>query len=544
VTAARLDRWSHVGSGFHGGPTITGAQLTFAASPIRARILASAGSLRYVAGVVAVAAGYYALAVGGEALTLTGPAGAFWPAAGLGVAVLYLGGLRWWPGIVLGELASEVGGDLAGGLAVPGGSELAQAAGSVAGVLLAALILRRLAGPRAAMDQREQVGAVLVAVAAGAAVSALVAMIALRGDGVADAAALSTFWRSWWLGDVAGGLVVLPLALAWAHAPRPAWRSRRLWEGVSVMAAVVVLSVSVASAEQPLTYLVFPALIWAALRFGPRGATLAVALAVVVAVVAASHRLGPFVEHSPSDSALSLQLFIVVAALTTLCLAAIVAERERAARELVATRARGATAREQERRRIESELHDSAQNRLVGLQIRLRLAQERTEATEPEVATALAGLIEEAQGVGEELRRIGQGLSPPRLSSRGLVDALSAECALSAIAVRIAAEDVGRSVPEVETAVYLGCLEAVQNAAKHAGPAATVTVGLQRAESTLRFRVDDTGDGYDPRTMPWGTGLAGLHDRIEAVGGRVEIDVAPGRGTSVAGAVPWPPRVA
>ena len=492
---------------------------------------------------MAVAAGYYALAVGGKALTLTGPAGAFWPAAGMAIAVLYLGGLRWWPGVLLGDLASLLGDVLSSELAVPPGSALAQAAGDLCGVLLAVLLLRRLAGPRAAMDRRQDVGAVLVAVMAGAAVSAVVATVAVRAGGLIDAAEMAVFARSWWLGDLAGGLVVIPLAAAWARPAAPAWRARP-WEGALVIAAVAGLSVLAASAPQPLTYLVFPALIWAALRFGPQGATLSVALAVAIAVVAASNELGPFVEHSPSDSALNLQLFIVVAALTTLCLAAIASEHELLGRELVATRARGATAREEERRRIESELHDSAQNRLVGLQIRLRLAQERMEATEPEGAAALAGLIQEAGGVGDELRRISHGLSPRRLSSRGLVDALSGECALSAVAVRIAAADVGRSIPEVETAVYLGCLEAVQNAAKHAGPAATVTIGLQRDESTLRFRVHDTGDGFDPRTTPWGTGLAGLHDRIAAVGGRVAIDVAPGRGTTVAGAVPWPPRVA
>ncbi len=124
-----------------------------------------------------------------------------------------------------------------------------------------------------------------------------------------------------------------------------------------------------------------------------------------------------------------------------------------------------------------------------------------------------------------------------------LADALSAECALSAIAVRISADDIGRSVPEVETAVYLGCLEAVQNAAKHAGPAASVTVDLRRDEGALRFRVHDTGDGIDARTTPSGAGLTGLHDRIDAVGGRVALAVGAGRGTSGAGAVPWPPRV-
>ena len=376
--------------------------------------------------------------MGGKALTLTGPAGAFWPAAGMAIAVLYLGGLRWWPGVLLGDLASLLGDVLSSELAVPPGSALAQAAGDLCGVLLAVLLLRRLAGPRAAMDRRQDVGAVLVAVMAGAAVSAVVATVAVRAGGLVEAAELTVFARSWWLGDLAGGLVVIPLAAAWARPPAPAWRARP-WEGALVIAAVAALSVLAASAPQPLTYLVFPALIWAALRFGPQGATLSVALAVAIAVVAASNELGPFVEHSPSDSALNLQLFIVVAALTTLCLAAVASEHEliaaRARRDPRPRRHRPRGGAPPDRVRAARQRAEPARR----LQIRLRLAQERMEATEPEGAAALAGLIQEAGGVGDELRRISHGLSPRRLSSRGLVDALNGECALSAVAVRIAA---------------------------------------------------------------------------------------------------------
>jgi signal transduction histidine kinase len=346
------------------------------------------------------------------------------------------------------------------------------------------------------------------------------------------------------LGDVAGGLVVVPLVLAWARPPAPAWRSRGLWEGAAMIAAVVALSVAAVSADRPLTYLIFPAFIWAALRFGPQGATLAVAVAVIIGVWGASNELGPFVEHSPTDSALNLQLFIAVAALTTLCLGAVVSERERGVRELAESRARGASARAEERRRIEVDLHDSAQNRLVGLQIRLGVAQERTEQSAPEVAAALTGLIQEAVAVGHELRRIAHGGSPPRLATQGLVDALRTECALSAIPVRIMAEDVGRSAPEVETAVYLCCLESVQNAAKHAGRDASVTIRLRSLGNELAFDVHDTGRGFDYESTAWGAGLTGLHDRIHGVGGKVEIVAPPGDGTTVTGAVPWPARAA
>jgi signal transduction histidine kinase len=500
----------------------------------------SAGPVRYVAGVLAVAAGYYAFAVGGKALLLTGPAGAFWPAAGLAIAVLYLGGLRWWPGVLLGDLGSLLADVLSD--AVPPGTALVQAVGDMAGLLVAAIILRRLVGLRAAMDRRQQVGGVLIAVATGAAISAAVAMVSVRAGGLIAASEMTGFWRSWWLGDLAGGLVVIPLALAWARPLAPAWRDRGAREGSLMIAAVIALSVIAVSADQPLTYLVFPGFIWAALRFGPQGATLAVAVAVIIGVWAASNELGAFVQHSPTDSALILQLYIAVAALTTLCLAAIVSERQRGAGELAEARARHATAAADERRRIEGELHDSAQNRLVALTIRLSLAREKAEQSAPEVAAALAGFVREAEGVNEELRRIAHGVSRPRLATHGLVDALRAECALSAVAVQIAADDLHRSAPEVETAVYLCCLEAVQNASKHAGRDASVKVDLRREGNALAFSVHDTGHGFDPRANGRAAGLTTSQARIEAVGGHVEIVAAPGSGATVAGLVPWPPR--
>jgi len=307
-----------------GGLTNTDAPLS-ASRPTWRGLLVSGRSVRYGAGVLLIAGGYYAFAKGGEALLLTGPAGAFWPATGLGIVVLYLGGLRWWPGVLLGELLSRPFAQIGPAPAV------AEASANTARALIAVLILQRLVGRRAAMDRLEQVGAVFVAIAVGEALSASVAMLALRAGAVIEVSEMGVFWRSWWLGGVAGGLVVVPLALAWAHAHGSVWRGRRAGEGALMLAAVAGLSVVALSADQPLTYMVFPAFIWAALRLGPQGATLAVAVAAVIAVLATSNEAGPFVEHSPTDSALNLQLYIIFAALTTLCLAAIVSERRHTA---------------------------------------------------------------------------------------------------------------------------------------------------------------------------------------------------------------------
>jgi len=496
---------------------------------------------RYLVGVVAIAAASFALAHGGKALLLTGPAGAFWPAGGFGIAVLYLGGLRWWPGVLLGDAASLLWDVLSTDLALPVGSALAEAAGDMARTLVAVMILQRLAGPQAAMDRLGQVGALLVAVASGAAISAAVAMIALWAGEIIEPSDMTVFWRSWWLGDVSGGLVVVPLALAWTRLPAPPWQGRG-WEGALMIAAVVALSAIALSADQPVTYIVFPAFIWAALRFGPQGATLAVAVAVAVAVWATSNELGPFVEHVATDSALNLQLYIAVAALTTLCLAAVVTERRRAAVDLAESRSHVATAGADERHRLERELHDSAQNRLIALQIHLSVARERSAQTSPELAATLERLLDDAMAVGDELRRIGQGISPPLLATLGLAAALTAEATHSAISVQVSADDVGFSEPEVELAVYLSCLELMQNAAKHAGPGATVTVALRLDADDLTFTVHDDGRGYEQEATAWGAGLTGIQDRINSVAGRIEIVAQPGAGTTATGRVPWPPR--
>jgi signal transduction histidine kinase len=207
--------------------------------------------------------------------------------------------------------------------------------------------------------------------------------------------------------------------------------------------------------------------------------------------------------------------------------------------ELRRSRVRIVTAAAAERRRLERELHDGAQNRLVALQIRLGIAQEQAEA--PDVANLLSELGDQAEAVGEELRRIARGIYPPLLATYGLAEALTAEARLSGVAVEILASRVGASTPEVELAVYLCCLEAMQNAAKHAGRDASVTVRLSCDEDELTFSVEDDGCGFEPASAQ-GSGLAGMGDRIVPLGGRLEVTSTLGYGTRVVGAVPWLPR--
>jgi signal transduction histidine kinase len=494
--------------------------------------------VRYAAAVALIAVGYYGFTEGGKALLLTGPAGAFWPSAGLGIAVLYLGGLRWWPAILLGDLGSLLADVI--DLGVPPGTALAEAAGDMARTLVAVVILRRLAGPRIRLDRLPQVGAVLVAVATGAAISATVAMLALRAGDVIKASEMSLFWRSWWLGDVSGGLVILPLALAWARPPVPALRRRRrVWEGALMIAAVVALSVSAMSADQPLSYLVFPALIWAALRFGPRGATAAVAVAVAIAVWAASNSLGPFVEHSPGATALDIQLYITVAAVTTLCLAAIVSERRLAMLDLAEARYRIIAAGDAERRRIERDLHDGAQQRLALLSVRLGLADDLMERDPASARQMIGELGAEIEDAVTDVRSLAAGVYPTLLADFGLAEALRALARQAPIAASVESDGTDRCRPDVETAVYFCCSEALQNATKHARGATTVSISLKRHRE-MHFEVRDDGRGFSPPDVRSGQGLANMRDRIEAVGGTVDIRSTPETGTSVIGNIANP----
>ena len=250
-----------------------------------------------------LAAAYYGAAKVGQTLRYTASVSAIWPPAGLGIAALYLWGLRWWPGVLLGELVVN-GQLLLDDSSIPVGSLLGQQTGNMAEIIVGALLLRRLIGPDAAMDRVEHVGGMLVALGTATAISATVGTLSMLAGGVVDGSDVAEFWRTWWLGDTSGGLVVLPLMLAWARDPLAAWRRIRTWEGAAVIAAVTALGVVAVSTEEPITYVVFPALIWIAFRFGPPGATLSIAITAAVAIGVTAHDFGPVLaaDDRPQDA--------------------------------------------------------------------------------------------------------------------------------------------------------------------------------------------------------------------------------------------------
>jgi signal transduction histidine kinase len=214
------------------------------------------------------------------------------------------------------------------------------------------------------------------------------------------------------------------------------------------------------------------------------------------------------------------------------------AEAAASLREVSRSRARIAMSAERERRRIERDLHDGAQQRLVALRIELGLAEDLVRR-DPERGAALLHELEgEVDEALDELRALAHGVYPPLLADRGLAEALRAAGGRSTIAVELRAHDVRRYPPEVESAVYFCVLEALQNALKHAKGAHQAIISLDGANSELRFSVRDDGAGTADGQVRAGAGITNMRDRLAAVGGEVVVSSRPGGGMEVRGRVP------
>jgi signal transduction histidine kinase len=214
-------------------------------------------------------------------------------------------------------------------------------------------------------------------------------------------------------------------------------------------------------------------------------------------------------------------------------------EVRRQADELRASRARIVAASDAARRQIERNLHDGAQQHLVALAVNVRLARQLVE-TDPTGSTEILDQLGvELQDAVQELRALAHGIYPPLLIDRGIEEALRSAAGRAAIATEVQAEGLRRYSPEEEAAVYFCCMEALQNASKHAGEGATATVRVEEREGTLFFEVADTGAGFDAKSVKGaGAGFVNMRDRVGAIGGSVNVESAPGKGTRISGRLP------
>jgi len=657
----------------------------------------AAGRLTQYALEVGVVAGLYYAAgrIGLHLAYLHGSVAPLWPPVGVGIAALVVRGPGLWPGIVIGDL-------LLADFSTPLGTVAGQTVGNTLEVLVAAVLFRRLTERRAGLERVWDVLALIVAAAVGTLISAVFGTISLRLGDVIKASEFGSVFRTWWLGDFSGALVVTPLLLV--SVGLRSWRLTRVRIAESALLAAVLLALVEVPSQQDVPYIVFPVLIWAALRFGPVGAASSLAIVSSLTVWNTAHGSGPFVRASITHSLLATQLFVAVAALTSLVLAAVTAERtasERAQheltaeqgalrriatlvaaeadpgrvfaevtaeaartigaaaaslarfeeddtvtfvggwsergslafpvgsrvrlegtgvlvavratgepqridryegsvgtivermssfgygsataapiklgghvwgalvaagsrdapiragserrlmdfadlvaqalanadayRKLAASRVRIVEAADTERRRLERNLHDGAQQRLVSLAVQLRMIKanlRRDPSSAEALLTAADGELGQAL---DELRELARGIHPVVLTERGLAAALRSLAERAPIPVELTRVPDAPLPGSIEAAIYYLVAEAITNVAKYA-QATCAQVSVEQTAGVATVVVSD--DGIGGAELGRGSGLVGLSDRVEALGGRFQIDSAPGRGTQLAAEIP------
>jgi signal transduction histidine kinase len=216
---------------------------------------------------------------------------------------------------------------------------------------------------------------------------------------------------------------------------------------------------------------------------------------------------------------------------------ALVLRNVRLIEELRESRRRIVTAQDERAKALERNLHDGAQQQLVALSVKQRLAENLVGSDPEKARLMLAEIQTDTQAALENLRDLARGIYPPLLADQGLRAALTAQARKAAVPVEVRGDSEARYAQEIEAAVYFCCLEALQNVAKYAN-AHGATIRLSVDGGWLRFEVEDDGSGFDPNATRFGTGLQGMADRLEAVGGSLKVRSETGRGTTVVGRVP------
>jgi two-component system, NarL family, sensor histidine kinase FusK len=296
--------------------------------------------LRNAAKIIALAAIYLVVARAGLMLdAVAGFATLVWPPTGIALAALLCFGFRLWPGVALGAFLANV---LA---SAPLPVALGIAAGNTLEALAAAYVLRRVVGFRGACDRlRDVLGLVLFAAVGSTMISATIGVLCLLLGGIIAADHFADTWRAWWIGDLIADLVVAPVLVVWSTERNANDPRRRALEraalGVAVVAVTLLIYQSPAETEGATSilrqsYVFFPLLMWAALRFGQRETITTTFIVAAIAVAGTAFGRGPFVAPSLHQSLFSLQTFMAVSAATFLVLGASISERRQAASELL-----------------------------------------------------------------------------------------------------------------------------------------------------------------------------------------------------------------
>jgi signal transduction histidine kinase len=333
---------------------------------------------------------------------------------------------------------------------------------------------------------------------------------------------------------------MVPLLLVWAPHPVIAWRRVGTWEGGLLAVVLVVLGIIAFTTHAPVRYIVFPALTWAAFRFGSPGATLSIAVAAGIAIGFTANDVGPFSQQPIDQKTLGTQLYIFVGALTALFLSAAVSERERSAIELADVQRREGERAVEERHRIARDLHDAVSQTMFSTVLHTRTAQKALR----EEGLSDSGRLGRALETIVELTRAAQGEMRAfifQLDRDGIGDGLVA--ALGSYASSLGSrngltidvqgpEDLSLS-QQADAQLFGIGREALTNVVKHAG-AKRAWVRVDALAGRILIEIRDDGQGFDPAMVHANHfGILSMHSRAEELGGYLTVVSTPGHGTVV-----------
>jgi signal transduction histidine kinase len=538
--------------------------LTFATNPTR-----------YVLAIVGLAFIYIVAARAGLMMdAIAGFATLVWPPSGLALAVLLIFGLRLWPGVFVGAVIAN----LLTGAPLP--VALGIGVGNTLEAVLAVYALRRIPGFQTSLERLPDViGLIVFAAGLSTMVSATIGVTSLYLGGIISAAQLGETWRAWWLGDVIADLLVAPLVLVWMRGPRTLGDPKRRLETLALGIAVVAASLLIFSGEAGMptptgrfaqAYLFFPLLIWAALRFGQRGAITTAFIVSVIAIWGTAMGHGPFVRPALHQSLIALQAFMGVAAATFLVLGASVSERLRAEQGMRLAQARAEEANQAKADFLAVMSHElrTPLNAISGYVDLLTLGVDGP-LTEKQQASLnriqlnqqhLLSLIEdvlsfiriEAGRLPLDIRTV-----PVRIVAEALEVTVRPELQRKELAFSCEACDATTSVKADPEKLRQILLNFVANAIKFTPQNGHIKVGAEREGSAVRIWVSDTGIGIPPdqlsqvfepffqvesgptRRYPGiGLGLAIARDLARAMGGEVRLDSTVGEGSTVSVVLP------
>lgn len=495
---------------------------------------------------------YYVGAKIGFALTFQPhPVSTLWPPNAILFATLLLTRPRSWWIFLLAAFPAHLLAQLSAG--IPMSMILCWYVSNCSESLISASLLCYLTGIEVRLDDTRHVAMFILALLIGSFLSSFLdaAFVILNQFGD------STYWslfRMRFFSNVLASLTLVPLIVTWARGEVAWWQAISwtryvevglLTAGLLIVGLICVSSGIVGDNTRPaLLYLPLPLLLWAAIRFGPRGGSAALLLVSIFEIWGAIHGLGPFASQSPEMNALSVQLFLILASMPLMFLAALIKERERAQDLVRKLLGRLIDVQEAERRRISRELHDDLNQKIATLSMSISWLKRKVPMRNEELVTELEQLRQTTNGLTNEVRRLSHQLHPAVLEHLGLVTALESYIASfkdeEQIDVQLTAELGEERIPfQTSICLYRVATEALRNVARHSG-APSALVSLKRYRDVLELSVSDSGKGFDVETFRQGGGLGliSVEERLRLLQGNCEIRSAPQRGTTLVARVP------